>query len=105
LDLTLVFRDVRAGPRLREQLETSSAALARYFRAIQSIDWEFTRDGDEIVARCRVHSRSGFYRASTHCARAIDGVDAILDKLTKQRRRSKRRDLRQRRISSSTRRP
>ena len=98
MNVTMVFRDVAGSERLRESIRERSEHLDRYFQAIQHVEWDFKRAGDDVELRCRLHSKSGFYRAQARAERASRALDEVLEKLLKQRRRAKQQRVRARRL-------
>jgi ribosome-associated translation inhibitor RaiA len=89
----ITFRHFEARPSLKRRIEAENDHLARLFRRIVSIEWDVKRAGAGYVASCRVHSRSGYYRARSDAGDVAACVDAILERLMSQRRRRKRKAL------------
>jgi len=99
VNVTMVFRDVASSERLRESVHERSEQLGRYFQAIQHVEWDFKRDGEDVALRCRLRSKSGFYRAQARASRASRALDEAGEKLLKQRRRFKQQRFRTRRVT------
>jgi len=89
VNLTLVFRNRPGSERLKVRAEELAKRLARHLQPVQHIEWDVTRDGAEAAVRCRVHARSGFFRAHARAARADTAMNLVCDKLLKERRREK----------------
>lgn len=75
---------------VRRLLAATNAHLARYFSSLIGVEWDFSSEGADREVRCRVHSRSGYYRASARHRSAGAAVREIADTLVRQRRRKRR---------------
>jgi ribosomal subunit interface protein len=71
-------------------VEEFSSRLERYFTDILTVHWDLTTAGNEHVATCHLHTRHGFYRASSRDMDARLAIHDAIDKLAKQRGREKR---------------
>jgi ribosome-associated translation inhibitor RaiA len=67
----------------------ASKRLVRFFRRIVLVEWVFEEESGNTVARGRVHSRSGFYRAVGRGTDMNEALTQVLHRLEKQRRRKK----------------
>lgn len=93
MTITVVIRDLPARARLRGRIQDLSEDLAGYFRSVQQVQWDLEAEDRGVIARCRVHARSGVYRAHARADRAVAALDAVFEKIVKQRRRKKRQRL------------
>ena len=85
----VTFQNEEPSAAERSHLREISGHLARYFRGIVSIDWNLSREGRERVVGCKVHSKSGYYRAQAGSETFGKSADAAIEKLLRQRRRRK----------------
>ncbi len=90
MTMTMEIRDART-PRsaVAAYARRLSRRFDRYFRRVVSVDWVLDSESHERVVRCRVHSRSGFYRVLVHSSAYRRAMDLAFDKLVRQRRRMK----------------
>jgi len=89
MNLTIVFRNRQASERVKVRAEELAERLTRYFRGLEYVEWDVSRDGNESTVKCRAHSRSGYYRAQARAGSAAAALDLVFDKLVKERRRNK----------------
>lgn len=89
MTITLLIRGASVSAAMRERAEQQSRGFSRYFNGLQTVEWSFTGEAGDVVVSCRLHSRTGFYRASARAATVRAGLDGVVEKLLKQRRRKK----------------
>lgn len=89
MTITLATRDLSLSPAMRERAESLAQRFSHYFTSVQRVEWGFSRDADDVVVSCRIHSRSGYYRASARASSVRTGLDLAVEKVLKQRRRKK----------------
>jgi ribosome-associated translation inhibitor RaiA len=83
-------RDAELGRRIHRTIEYVSSRFPHYFTGILSVSWDLTTDGHEHLVGCRIHSRTGDYRASARARDARQAAQQAFERLVKQRRREKR---------------
>ena len=76
-------------PAERRRLFEVSARLGRYFRNIVNIEWILSTERRDCLVACRVHSKSGYYRARARSNGFGESIDQAVDKVVRQRRRRK----------------
>jgi ribosomal subunit interface protein len=96
---TIDCRNSNATWQQKQSIQVLSERSARYFKRIESVAWELEKQGREYVASCCIHSRTGYYRATARSKDFRSCIDLAMDKIAKQRRRSKSIYVRKRRSS------
>lgn len=89
MPIRILAEDAVLAPAEEWRLRHVSARLPRYFHDIVSVEWDLTTDGRDQVAACKVHSKSGYYRAEVASDRLGKSIDEAFDKIVRQRRRRK----------------
>jgi ribosome-associated translation inhibitor RaiA len=87
MDTTITVRVARLTPAEQRRLREVGERLKRYFRSAITLHWDLGVDGPSFVASCRVHSRSGYYRARATADRLGEAIDIAFERVTRQRRR------------------
>ncbi len=87
LTFSIRIHDSFAG--LKPLIEELTERFEKLFHNIQTVEWDVTEEGPEKEVLCRIHSQSGFYRASAKSSDASDAAREVVTKLEKQRRRRK----------------
>lgn len=86
---SITYRDVKPTSAVKRELLNAREEIRLRFHALVSVEWTLETEAGEAVARCRVHSRSGHYRAAARSRVMTLAVSAALEKLITQRRRKK----------------
>ena len=93
----VAWRKIRPAVDDREEIEALSAQLGQYFHGMITVEWEVACHRLRYEVSCHLHSRSGWYRASTGSRLIGHAARQTFEKLVRQRRRIKERSLRARR--------
>jgi ribosome-associated translation inhibitor RaiA len=86
---SITYRDVQPTPAIKRELLAARAEISQRFRTVVSVDWTLEKGAGESVARCLLHSRSGYYRAAARSRTMSQAISAVIEKLLTQRRREK----------------
>lgn len=86
---SVTYRDLKPTPAIKRELLNARLEIEERFPALVSLEWTLESVAGEAVARCRIHSRSGFYRATARTRSLPQSISAALEKLLTQRGRSK----------------
>jgi len=83
-------------------IQNLSERFSDRFVGIESIEWDVVEESHGFEATCRVHSQSGYYRASALSPSLESAIKQTSSKLIRQRRRRKSQSIhsRQDRLSS-----
>ncbi|MEW5702112.1 MAG: HPF/RaiA family ribosome-associated protein [Candidatus Zixiibacteriota bacterium] len=100
MELLVFGKDVKLTPSVRFLIRTATDHLEAHFRHMLSAQWDLAFERFEIRVSCRLHARSGFYRASSRSKKLRTAVDDVVQKIQTQRRRKKVIVLRARRQSA-----
>jgi ribosome-associated translation inhibitor RaiA len=56
-----------------------------YFNSIVSVEWVIRAEREKRIAYCRLHAKSGYYRATATSDGLGKSINMVFEKLTKQR--------------------
>ncbi len=70
--------------------EMATLRLQTYFKRLINVSWTLVANGDEIVARCEVHARSGRFFSAGRSPDMAVAIHEASDRIIRQRRRQKR---------------
>jgi ribosome-associated translation inhibitor RaiA len=87
MDLTIVFRGLSPKPSAKKHIQDVSDHLQRYFGNILKVSWDLEIERFEVVAKCSVHSNSGYYRAAARDADHMAAVSLAAERIQAQKRR------------------
>jgi ribosome-associated translation inhibitor RaiA len=87
---------------VKRRLDTARADIEQLFRGLVSVEWALETEGSETEVACRVHARSGYYRASAHGHDVTKAIHEVVDRLQAQRSRRKSTFARRRRANART---
>jgi ribosome-associated translation inhibitor RaiA len=85
----------------RTELQRSEAALGRVFQRIHRIEWIFTGRPQTVELRCSIRALSGEFSASAVEGNARGSLQAVTQKILKQKRRAKTISVTRRRTGSA----
>jgi ribosome-associated translation inhibitor RaiA len=85
----ITYRDVKSTKAVERELLDARSEIEDRFNAVVSITWTLEMDADEAVAKCQVHSRSGYYRAHARSRKMATSIADAVERLVVQRRRKK----------------
>jgi ribosome-associated translation inhibitor RaiA len=83
------FRDIEPTRKVKAQLQAVSEHLEMYFVSVVSVEWVIRAQREQRIAQCKLHSKSGYYRATASSDDIGQVINMVVEKLTKQRRRKK----------------
>lgn len=89
MNMSVLCRDLELVPPERRVLESSARQLQRFFHRIGRVEWSLEASRGTHLARCRLHSRSGYYGALGSGRDMARAMRDALRKLVAQRRRRK----------------
>lgn len=89
MNMSLLCRDFKLALPERRVLARSTRQLERFFHRIVRVEWKLGASGGRHLARCRLHSRSGYYGALGSGPDTARAVRDALRKLLAQKRRRK----------------
>ena len=87
--ITTSTRNIILLTRDKLYLESLSKQLSHHFVNVISLRWKIETDHEDIIVKCQLHSKSGYYRAHAKEGTIRKAVDLVFNKITKQRRRKK----------------
>jgi ribosome-associated translation inhibitor RaiA len=99
----VVYHGFSPTPTVKRCLDAGRADIEKLFRSLVSVEWALDSEGSETEVACRVHARSGYYRASAQGHDFAQAIREVVDRLRAQRRHRK--DAQKRRRRAVTRRP
>jgi ribosome-associated translation inhibitor RaiA len=101
--IILSYRNIEPTRKEKNNVQALSKQFERYFNNIVSVEWDFRAQRGQKIATCRLHSRSGYYRAKAKSHDLGESVNMVFERFTKQRRRKKKiRKRRLRRLKRAT---
>ena len=83
MTIRVVAREGSLAPSEHLRLREVSGRISRYFLDIVSVEWSLSSEGRNCTAACKVHSRSGYYRAHVASDGFGKAIDQALDKLVR----------------------
>lgn len=89
MNVVVSFRNFDPSGKEKSFVQENSKQFEEYFNNIVSIEWDLYSQRMNKVARCRLHSASGYYRAEASSKDCAQSINLVFKKLTKQRRRKK----------------
>jgi ribosomal subunit interface protein len=89
MNINISCRNFKLTPQANKFLLASTDHLKTYFRSILTVDWTLEFDRYQFNTKCRIHARSGRYMAGAKAKTIREAAELVLDKIEKQRRRSK----------------
>lgn len=99
----VVYHGFSPTPAVKRSLDAARVDVEKFFRGLVSVEWALESEGSETEVACRVHARSGYYRASARAHDVGQAIHEVVDRLRAQRRRRK--DALEKRRHAVTRRP
>ena len=96
----VVYHGFSPTPAVKRRLDAARAEIEDLFHGLVSVEWALESEGSETVVACRVHARSGYYRASAHGHDVTLAIHEVVDRLQAQRRRRKSTLARRRRANA-----
>jgi ribosome-associated translation inhibitor RaiA len=85
----VVYHGFSPTPTVKRCLDSGRADIEKLFRGLVSVEWALESEGSETEVACRVHARSGYFRATAQGHDAGQAIREVLDRLRAQRRRRK----------------
>jgi ribosome-associated translation inhibitor RaiA len=85
----VVYHGFSPTPTIKRCLDAGRADIEKLFRSLVSVEWALEPEGSETEVACRVHARSGYYRASAQGHDVAQTIHAVVQRLRAQRRRRK----------------
>ncbi|GEM_PF-2619521 len=83
------YRNIEPTRGEKANVQAVSEKFEGYFNNIISIDFDFSVERKLIHVACRVHSKSGYYRAKSSSEDLQKATHQVFEMITKQRRRKK----------------
>jgi ribosome-associated translation inhibitor RaiA len=87
MDLTIVFRGFSPKPSAKNHIAEVSEHLERFFDNILSVSWDLELERFQVVAKCSVHSHSGYYRGTAKAPDHEQAVSLAAERVQAQKRR------------------
>jgi ribosome-associated translation inhibitor RaiA len=84
----VVYRGFSPTVAVKRKLDEARAEFEKLFKGLVSVEWALESEGSQVVASCRVHSRTRYYRASAQSHDPMHAVHEVTDRLVTQRRRA-----------------
>jgi ribosome-associated translation inhibitor RaiA len=72
-------------------IDSISNKLTERFLHIFSLRWKLTSEKSNIIVKCLVHSKSGYYHARATADKLKYAVDLVFDKILNQRKKKRQR--------------
>ena len=85
----VVYHGFSPTPNVKRGLDGARAEIEKFFRGLVSVEWALESEGSETEVACRVHARSGYYRASARSHDASQAIHEVVDRLRAQLSRRK----------------
>jgi ribosome-associated translation inhibitor RaiA len=85
----VVYHGFSPTPTVKRCLDAGRADIEKLFRSLVSVEWALESEGSETEVACRVHARSGYYRASAQGHDVAQAIHDVVHRLRAQRRRRK----------------
>ena len=96
----VVYHGFSPTPAVKRRLDAARADIEDAFKGLVSVEWALESEGSETEVACRVHARSGYYRATAHAHDVKQAINEVVDRLETQRRRRKAAYTRRRRVNA-----
>jgi len=96
----VVYHGFSPTPVVKRRLDAARADIEDAFKGLVSVEWALESEGSETEVACRVHARSGYYRATAHAHDVKQAINEVVDRLATQRRRRKAAYTRRRRVNA-----
>jgi ribosomal subunit interface protein len=85
----VVYHGFSPTPSVKRGLDSARAEIEKFFGGLVSVEWALESEGSETEVACRVHARSGYYRASAHSHDVRQTIHEVVDRLRAQLKRRK----------------
>jgi len=85
----VVYHGFSPTPVVKRRLDAARTEIEKFFRGLVSVEWSIESEGNATEVACRVHARSGYYRATEQSHDVAQAIREVVDRLLAQRRRRK----------------